>query len=84
MRAAGIDPGIPPEFFHRLGLAACTWSLSKTEVASFAVAVAAGDEASMAKMLRQKRRFAEVGLAELTAAVAGALRPGGIPALGVR
>ena len=42
VRAAGIDPGIPPEFFHRLGL---------------------------------------TGLA---AAVEGALRSGGIPALGVR
>ena len=84
MRRAGIDPNIPPEFFHRLGLDACTWRFSKSDVASFAVAVAAGDEASMAKMLRQKRRFAEVGLAGLAAAVEGALRPGGIPALGVR
>ena len=84
VRAAGIDPDIPPEFFHRLGLTACTWGFSKTEVAAFAAAVAAGDEASMAKMLRQKRRFAEVGLAALTAAVEGALRPGGIPALGAR
>ena len=54
-------------------------------MAEFTAAVAAaGDEAAMAKMLRQKRRFAEHGLAELTAAVERALRPGGIPALGVR
>ena len=46
--------------------------------------MAAGDEATMAKMLRQKRRFAEIGLAELTAAVDRALRPGGVPALGAR
>ncbi len=84
VRAAGIDPDIPPEFFHRLGLAACTWGFSKSEAAAFAAALAAGDRATMAKMLRQKRRFAERGLAELTAAVEGALRPGGIPALGVR
>ncbi len=84
MRAAGVDPGIPPEFFHRLGLAACTWGFSTTEAAVFADAVAAGDEAAMAEMLRQKRRFAEHGLAELTAAVDRTLHPGGIPALGVR
>ena len=84
VRAAGIDPDIPPEFFHRLGLAACTWGFSKSEVAEFAAAVAGGDEAAMAEMLRQKRRFAEVGLAELTAAVERALRPGAVPALGVR
>ncbi len=84
VRAAGIDPDIPPEFFHRLGLAACTWGFSKSEAAEFAAAVAGGDEAAMAEMLRQKRRFAEHGLAELTAAVDRTLRPGGIPALGVR
>ena len=84
VRHAGLDPGIPPEFFHRLGLAACIWGFSKTEVAEFAAAVAAGDEAVMAKMLRRKRRFAEIGLAALAAAVEGVLRPGGIPALGVR
>jgi hypothetical protein len=50
VRAAGIDPDIPPEFFHRLGLAACTWGFSKSEVAAFAAAVAAGDEAAMAEM----------------------------------
>ena len=83
IRAAGATPNIPPEFLHRLGLAACAWGFSTTEVAAFAAAVAAGDEAAMAKMLRQKRRFAEHGLAALTAAVDGALRPGGIPALGV-
>ena len=84
VHAAGIGPDIPPEFFHRLGLAACTWGFSKSEAAEFAASVAGGDEAAMAKMLRQKRRFAEIGLAELTAAVERALRPGGIPALGVR
>jgi hypothetical protein len=84
VRAAGIDPGIPPEFFHRLGLAACTWGFSKSEAAEFAAAVAGGDEAAMAEMLRQKRRFAEVGLAELTTAVNRTLRPGGVPALGAR
>ena len=84
IRVAGATPNIPPKFFHRLGLAACTWGFSKSEVAVFAAAVAAGDEASMAKMLRQKCRFAEVGLAELTAAVDRTLRPGGVPALGVR
>ena len=84
VRAAGIDPDIPPEFFHRLGLAACTSGFSKTEGAEFAAAVAGGDEAAMAKMLRQKRRFAEHGLAELTAAVDRTLRPGGVPALGAR
>ena len=84
MRAAGIGPDIPPEFFHCLGLAAYTWGFLTTEVAVFAAAVAAGDRATMAKMLRQKRRFAEVGLAELTAAVDRTLPPGGIPALGVR
>ena len=84
VRAAGIDPDIPPEFFHRLGLAACIWGFSTTEVAEFAAAMAGGDEAAMAEMLRQKRRFAEIGLAELTAAVDRTLRPGGIPALGVR
>jgi hypothetical protein len=84
VRAAGIDPDIPPEFFHRLGLAACTWGFSKSEVAVFAAAVAAGDQAAMAKMLWQKRRFAEVGLTELTAAVGRTLRPDGVPALGAR
>ena len=84
VRAAGIDPDIPPEFFHRLGLAACTWGFSASEAAEFAAAVAAGDQAAMAKMLRQKRRFAEHGMAALTAAVDRTLRPGGIPALGVR
>jgi hypothetical protein len=84
VRNAGLGPGLPPEFFHRLGLAACTWGFSKSEVAVFAAAVAAGDEAAMAKMLRQKRRFAERGLAGLATAVEGALRPGGIPALGAR
>ena len=63
MRAAGIGPDIPPEFFHCLGLAAYTWGFLTTEVAVFAAAVAAGDRATMAKMLRQKRRFAEHGLA---------------------
>jgi hypothetical protein len=84
MRAAGIDPDIPPEFFHRLGLAACAWGFSTADAAAFAAAVAAGDEATMAKMLRGKRRFTEIGLTKLAAAVDGALRPGGIPALGVR
>ena len=82
VRAAGVAPDIPPEFFHRLGFAACTWGFSKSEEAEFAAAVAVGDEAALAEMLRQKRRFAEVGLAELTAAVARTLRPGGVPALG--
>ena len=49
MRAAGIDPDIPPEFFHRLGLAACTWGFSTIEVAVFAAAVAAGDRAPWRK-----------------------------------
>ena len=53
IRAAGATPNIPPEFLHRLGLAACAWGFSTTEVAAFAAAVAAGDEAAMAKMLRQ-------------------------------
>ena len=53
-------------------------------MAVFAAAVATGDKATMAKMRRQKRRFAELGLAELTAAVDRTLRPGGVPALGVR
>ncbi len=39
-------------------------------MAAFAAAVASGDEAVMAKMLRQKRRFAERGLAKLAVAVA--------------
>ena len=63
MRAAGIGPDIPPEFFHCLGLAACTWGFATTEVAVFAAAVAAGDRATMVNMLWQKRRFAEHGLA---------------------
>ncbi len=53
-------------------------------MAAFAAALAAGDEAAMAKMLRQKRRFVEVGLAGLAAAVEGALHPGGVLALGAR
>ena len=48
-------------------------------MAEFAAAVAAGHEAAMAKMLRQKRRFAELGLAELSTAVDRTLRPGGVP-----
>ncbi len=84
VRAAGIDPGIPPEVFHRLGLAACTWGFSKAEAAAFDAAVVAGDQATVAGMLREKRRYAERGLAELTAAVERALRPGDVPALAAR
>ncbi len=84
VRRAGIDPDIPPEFFHRLGLAACTWGFSKAEAAAFDAAVVAGDQATMAEMLWEKRRYAEHGLAGLTAAVDRALRPGDVPALGAR
>jgi hypothetical protein len=35
----------------------------------------------MARMLWEKRQFAERGLVELTAAVERALRPGDVPAL---
>ncbi len=84
VRQAGIDPDIPPEFFHRLGLAACTWGFSKAEAAAFHAAVVAGDQVTMARMLWEKRQYAERGLAELTAAVERALRPGDVPALGAR
>jgi hypothetical protein len=47
-------------------------------------AVAAGDEATVARMLLQKRRFAERGQDALVDAVDRALRPGDVPALDAR
>jgi hypothetical protein len=84
VRRADIDPDIPPEFFHRLGLATCTWGFSKAELAAFNAAMVAGDQATVAGMQWEKRRYAERGLAELAAAVDRALRPGDVPALGAR
>ncbi len=61
-----------------------TLDFSKFEAAEFAAAVTAGDEATMAKMLWQKRRLAEIGPTKLTAAVDGALCPDGAPSLAAR
>ncbi len=85
VRNAGLSPDLPPPLLHRLAMVSSLWGISADDAREYlAAAVAAGDEAAMAKMLRQKRRFAEVGLAELTAAVDRTLRPGGVPALGTR
>jgi ATP/maltotriose-dependent transcriptional regulator MalT len=84
VREAGIDPDIPPEFLHRLSLAACTWYFSRGEAAAFAAALAAGDDAAVARMLLRKRRLAERGQDALVDAVRRALRPGEVPALGAR
>ncbi len=81
MKAAGLDPDIPPPLFARLAMIESLWGFDDAEAAECARALAADDTKALKRLRRRNRRFVAAVRARLESVSRALMRPVWAPAL---
>ena len=81
VREAGLDPDIPPPFYHRLAMTSSLWGFDDEDAARYCRAVADRDWRTLERLLEKNRRFVATSRARFRELAERVLEPADVPAL---